>query len=330
MVAYFCPPPLVAPDKIEVTDRKAPPRQRPLLITVERRQFLQQITIRNGGHDVGSHSGNKLLPGIANLLEIEQRRGDPTRARKSLGACAVTRDHARQSLDLGSESSVARRQLHETVTPPIARCARFAGACFRAGAFARIAPIGENFAGARHAILGGFVVGRAIVLPHGSNFTSPPELQMFMFCSFCQYEISCEALSRYNSTTGWPEFLYFWGHTATDGAMDKHVLSQWWHAPFTVAGVEYATAEHFMMAEKAKCFGDHDTLARILSAATAAEAKRLRRIVKGFNEAQWEPNRLDVAYRGNLAKYEHESALEYARKFQNLLDRLVQRTSDPT
>jgi ribA/ribD-fused uncharacterized protein len=120
---------------------------------------------------------------------------------------------------------------------------------------------------------------------------------------------SCDALSRYISTTGWPEFLYFWGHTATEGAMDKHVLSQWWHAPFTVAGVQYATAEHFMMAEKAQCFGDHDTLARILSAATPAEAKQLGRIVKGFNEAQWVSNRLDVAYRGNLAKYSQHAAL---------------------
>src|SRR5712672_3031483 len=155
MAAYFCPPPLVAADKIEVTDCKAPPRQRALLIAVERRQFLQQIAIRDGGHDVGPRSGKKLLPRIANLLEIELRRDDPTRTCKSLGACAVARDHARQILDLGRESRVARRQLHETVTPPIARRARFAGACFRAGAFARIGLIGKNPASTDHATLSG-------------------------------------------------------------------------------------------------------------------------------------------------------------------------------
>jgi len=49
----FRPSALISPDAIKVTDRKTAPCQRPLLIAVERRQFLQQIAIRDGGHDVG-------------------------------------------------------------------------------------------------------------------------------------------------------------------------------------------------------------------------------------------------------------------------------------
>ena len=48
--------------------------------------------------------------------------------------------------------------------------------------------------------------------------------------------------------------------------MGKHVLSQWFEAPFTIEGVTYPTAEHWMMAEKARLFGDGEALGRILSA----------------------------------------------------------------
>lgn len=44
----------------------------------------------------------------------------------------------------------------------------------------------------------------------------------------------------------------FWGHTPKQvGKVDKAVLSQWYPAPFVVADVHDATAEHYMMAEKA-------------------------------------------------------------------------------
>jgi predicted NAD-dependent protein-ADP-ribosyltransferase YbiA (DUF1768 family) len=42
-----------------------------------------------------------------------------------------------------------------------------------------------------------------------------------------------------------------------------------------------------MMAAKARVFRDADAEARILQAATAAEAKRLGRRVRGFDEIEW-------------------------------------------
>jgi predicted NAD-dependent protein-ADP-ribosyltransferase YbiA (DUF1768 family) len=55
-----------------------------------------------------------------------------------------------------------------------------------------------------------------------------------------------------------PRYLFFWGHTASSPEPGRWVLSQWWPAAFTLDGVRYPTAEHFMMAEKARRFGDHD------------------------------------------------------------------------
>ncbi|HSA49975.1 MAG TPA: NADAR family protein, partial [Yinghuangia sp.] len=48
------------------------------------------------------------------------------------------------------------------------------------------------------------------------------------------------------------KFLHFWGHKPqADGSIGAGCLSQWWPSPFTMDGVTYATAEHWMMAGKA-------------------------------------------------------------------------------
>ena len=53
------------------------------------------------------------------------------------------------------------------------------------------------------------------------------------------------------------KFLHFWGHRPRqDGSAGAGCLSQWWPAPFTVDGKAYATAEHWMMAAKARLFDD--------------------------------------------------------------------------
>jgi predicted NAD-dependent protein-ADP-ribosyltransferase YbiA (DUF1768 family) len=55
------------------------------------------------------------------------------------------------------------------------------------------------------------------------------------------------------------KFLFFWGHQPLPGGeVGKSCLSQWWEAPFVVDDERYLTAEHFMMAEKARLFGDEE------------------------------------------------------------------------
>lgn len=64
---------------------------------------------------------------------------------------------------------------------------------------------------------------------------------------------SRDDLIRYTDAGGTVKYLPFWGHTPRrDGQLGASCLSQWWPSPFTVAGIRYATAEHWMMAGKAR------------------------------------------------------------------------------
>jgi ribA/ribD-fused uncharacterized protein len=104
------------------------------------------------------------------------------------------------------------------------------------------------------------------------------------------------------------EFLPFYGHTPTD-AVGPWVFSQWAAVGFAIDGVRYATAEHWMMAEKARLFRDGDALAAILDAPGPREAKALGRQVSGFDEDTWKARRVDVVREGNLAKFDQDPAL---------------------
>jgi len=101
------------------------------------------------------------------------------------------------------------------------------------------------------------------------------------------------------------KFVFFWGHTPArhDGQIGTHVLSQWWNHPFQVGRVGYPTAEHFMMAEKARLFGDEQRLAEILAATSPGAAKAAGRRVVGFDEAVWCDNRVEIVTRGSVAKF---------------------------
>jgi ribA/ribD-fused uncharacterized protein len=100
------------------------------------------------------------------------------------------------------------------------------------------------------------------------------------------------------------EYLMFWGHRAPDtGAVGRSCLSQWWPATFTVDGLAYPSAEHFMMAAKALLFGDTATAEQIRQAPDPALAKALGREVRGFDEQRWAACRFEAVVAGNMAKF---------------------------
>lgn len=105
------------------------------------------------------------------------------------------------------------------------------------------------------------------------------------------------------------EYLFFWGHQKPETGVSKSCLSQWFEAPFESAGVVYRTAEHYMMAEKARLFGDLAILEGIIAAETPKEAKKLGRKVSGFETSLWEAHRSAIVIRGNLAKFDQNPAL---------------------
>ena len=102
-----------------------------------------------------------------------------------------------------------------------------------------------------------------------------------------------------------PNYLFFWGHTPRHPhAVDRSCLSQWYPAAFTLDGHEYVTAEHYMMAEKARFFGDPELAERIIRIETPAQAKKLGREVEGFDQQRWEEARCEIVFAANLAKFE--------------------------
>lgn len=120
------------------------------------------------------------------------------------------------------------------------------------------------------------------------------------------------ALLEAEVTGDLPPFLLFWGHTAKSDHPGPWVLSQWWPSPFEVEKVTYLHAEGYMMAEKARLFGDEDTRRRIITTEHPAEAKKLGRLVCDFDETAWAVARVDIVVRGNLAKFgQHDDLRRY-------------------
>lgn len=89
------------------------------------------------------------------------------------------------------------------------------------------------------------------------------------------------------------QFAFFYG-----GA-----LSQWAPSKFTVDGVEYVTAEQYMMAMKADYFGDDDAKAKIMATSSPSEQKSIGRMVKNFNAEAWNAVSRGFVYKANIAKF---------------------------
>ena len=97
-------------------------------------------------------------------------------------------------------------------------------------------------------------------------------------------------------------YLYFWGHTQKGAAISKACLSQWYPAAFTVDGVTYPTAEHWMMVGKARLF-DPIWIEQILANPDPAAAKAFGRKIDHFDQSVWLQHRFDLVVQGNLAKF---------------------------
>lgn len=107
------------------------------------------------------------------------------------------------------------------------------------------------------------------------------------------------------------KYLCFWGHTPKQkDAVDKSCLSQWFPARFEVDGVQYKTAEHYMMAQKAKLFDDDEIFEKILHVDHPNEAKMLGRKIQKYQESVWLEHRFDIVVKGNIAKFSQHSDLK--------------------
>ncbi|MBB4782211.1 ribA/ribD-fused uncharacterized protein [Streptomyces rapamycinicus] len=102
------------------------------------------------------------------------------------------------------------------------------------------------------------------------------------------------------------KYVWFWGHRPRpDGSVGSGCFSQWWPSPFTVDGVTYATAEHWMMAGKARLFGDAEAERSALDASHPKQAKDAGRAVRGFDEETWRRHRFGLVVEGSVHKFGH-------------------------
>lgn len=108
----------------------------------------------------------------------------------------------------------------------------------------------------------------------------------------------------------------------------KGPFSQWARQGFTFPGTEqnpepvyYKTAEHWMMAEKARLFEDEETRRSIIQADHPREAKDLGRKVKNFNEETWTIYRYVIVLSGNMLKFAHSE--EYQKILLGTGDRIL-------
>lgn len=95
------------------------------------------------------------------------------------------------------------------------------------------------------------------------------------------------------------EFEFFWNGP----------FSQWLRCRFVVDGVKYNCAEQYMMAEKARLFGDKKMERAIMKSTSPREQKAFGRKVKNFNVHKWESVARDIVYKGNYAKFTQDKKL---------------------
>jgi ribA/ribD-fused uncharacterized protein len=106
------------------------------------------------------------------------------------------------------------------------------------------------------------------------------------------------------------QFTFFWGHKPlSNGVIGKSCFSQWWPCPFEVEGVRYATAEHWMMVQKANLFGDQEIAQQILEHDSPKNAKKLGRLVKNFDADIWNTACYDIVCEGNWHKFSQNEGL---------------------
>lgn len=110
------------------------------------------------------------------------------------------------------------------------------------------------------------------------------------------------------SESGKPlKYLYFWGHTQKPNlGITKACFSQWYESSFEVNGINFPSAEHWMMAQKALLFEDQIRYEKIIACESPAEAKQLGREVRKFDENIWKEHRYEIVVTGNIHKFSQD------------------------
>jgi ribA/ribD-fused uncharacterized protein len=94
-------------------------------------------------------------------------------------------------------------------------------------------------------------------------------------------------------------FTFFWGKNKEGGV---EIFSQWHPSVIHYNGLEFPTAEHYMMYHKANLFQDYNSAEAIIKAASPKEAKVIGRNIQNFDQEIWDNNKYNIVKMGNLLK----------------------------
>lgn len=85
--------------------------------------------------------------------------------------------------------------------------------------------------------------------------------------------------------------------------------SNWQFSPMLIDSVRYSCVEQYMMAMKARLFGDRVTLKKIMATQIPKVQKQLGREVKGFDPEKWYEVAYEVVLRATVEKYRQNPKL---------------------
>lgn len=100
------------------------------------------------------------------------------------------------------------------------------------------------------------------------------------------------------------KYVTFW---KADEGCENNYFSQWYAGkPIVINGREYATAEQYMMSEKALLFNDLEAYEKIMKDPDPRNCKVLGRTVKDFNVDLWDKSFREIIFHGNLGKMQSD------------------------
>ena len=99
------------------------------------------------------------------------------------------------------------------------------------------------------------------------------------------------------------KWVFFWSHKTKTDHPTEAAFSQWYPAGFSHRGIRYATAEHWMMAAKARVFGDKRAEDEILGTTDPGKAMAMGRQVKGFDSTIWDRVAYGIVLQGTMLKF---------------------------
>lgn len=98
--------------------------------------------------------------------------------------------------------------------------------------------------------------------------------------------------------------IFFWHEYEENGC-----FSNWYYSPFEAGGEKFRHAEQYIMAQKAKLFGDELSCRKIMAAKEPDECKRLGRQVAGYDDAVWKEHRGPILRAALRAKFTQNDEL---------------------